>query len=141
MATTENTTEEEVRAVWKGVREVLVGHERLRLGEDNILYITSEGEIKKEEATAVRDAMLKFFNMAEGRIDLLIDLNKGGKQTPEARDTWKQLSENEKTGKIAIFGMHPVARIIASFVIGVTKKKDMLFFKTREEALAWLKKK
>jgi len=47
--------------------------------------------------------------------------------------------EHERTGKVALFGLNPVARVIASFVMGVTRKKDMRFFKTREEALAWLR--
>jgi len=49
------------------------------------------------------------------------------------------VSEYEKTGKVAVFGLHPVARVIASFVMGVSKNKDMRFFKAKEEALAWLK--
>ena len=47
--------------------------------------------------------------------------------------------EDEKIGKVALFGLHPVARVIASFVMGVTKKEDMRFFRTKEEALAWIK--
>jgi hypothetical protein len=52
---------------------------------------------------------------------------------------WKEIIENERTDRIAIFGLHPVARVIASFIMGVTKKKEMRFFKTKEEALRWLK--
>ena len=47
--------------------------------------------------------------------------------------------ENEKIGKVALFGLHPVARVIAAFIMGITRKKDMRFFKSKEEALAWLK--
>ena len=49
------------------------------------------------------------------------------------------MHEDEKLVKIAIFGLNPVARVIASFIMGVAKKKDQRFFKTKEEALAWLK--
>ena len=48
-------------------------------------------------------------------------------------------AELEKIGKIAMFGMHPVARVVASFVMGVTNKEDMRFFKSKEDALLWLK--
>ena len=34
--------------------------------------------------------------------------------------------------------MHPVARVLASFVMTITKKNEIDFFKTKEEALAWL---
>ena len=146
MANADNTAEKEegVKVVWKGDREACVGEDGLHLdlGEDNILYITSAGEIDGKEASVIREVILKFINIVEGGINLLIDLNKAGKQTPETRNIWKEFSEaEERIRKIALFGLHPVARILASFVIGVTKKKDMRFFKTKEEALAWLEEK
>ena len=120
-------------------REIWVGKNRLYLGEDNIVYVTNVGEVDEKMAIACGEAFLKLINMVEGKVNALGDLNKAGKQSPEARKIWKELSENKKFGKIAIIGMHPVARVLASFVIGTTKKKDMRFFKTKEEALAWLK--
>ncbi|MBE3122383.1 MAG: STAS/SEC14 domain-containing protein [Thermoplasmata archaeon] len=78
-------------------------------------------------------------NMVKGKVNILVDLNQFGKASPESRKIFKEISEYEKTGKVAIFGTHPVARVLASFVMGITKKKDMRFFKTKEEAYAWLK--
>jgi hypothetical protein len=49
------------------------------------------------------------------------------------------MDEDTKTGKTAFFGMHPVARVIASFVMGVSPNKMMRFFKTKEDALIWLR--
>jgi len=120
-------------------RKIRVGENRLYLGEDNILYITNIGEIDEETAIAIRDAVLKLMNMVKGKVHTLTDLNKAGKASPEARKIFNELAEHEKQGKNAFFGMHPVARVITSFFIGVSKKKDMRFFKTKEEALAWLK--
>jgi hypothetical protein len=54
---------------------------------------------------------------------------------------FREAAEKVFKGKMAYFGMHPVARVIASFMMGVTRKQNMRFFKTREEALAWLKEK
>jgi len=120
-------------------REIWIGKNRLYLDEDNIAYFVVVGEHDEKKAIALKEAFLKLTDMVEGKVNALGDLNKAGKQSPEARKIWKELSENKKFGKIAIFGMHPVARVLASFVIGTTKKKDMRFFKTKEEALAWLK--
>jgi hypothetical protein len=120
-------------------REIWVGKNRLYLGEDNITYFFLVGEHDENTARACGDAFLKLINMGEGKVNALGDLNKTGKQSPEARKVWKEVSEHEKVGKLALIGMHPVARVLASFVQGVTKKKDMLFFKTKEEAMAWLK--
>jgi len=120
-------------------REIWVGENRLYLGEDNILYITNIGEIDEKTAIAMGEAVLKLVNMVEGKVCTLTDLNKAGKTSPEARKVFKELAEHEKQGKNAFFGIHPVAGVLASFFMGITKKKDMRFFKTKEEALVWLK--
>jgi len=120
-------------------REIWVGQNRLYLGDDNILYVTVVGEWDEKTATEISEADSKLRNMIEGTMDVLINLNKAGKQTSGARKIVKELGEHEKTGKVALFGLHPVAKILASFVMGITRKKDMRFFKTEEEALAWLK--
>ena len=122
-------------------KEIWVGEHRLYLGEDNINYITpSEGDMDEKRAIEASQASLRLMNMVQGKVNCLIDLNKAGQQSSGARKIWKEWSENEKTGKVALFGLHPVARVVASFFMGISQKKDMRFFKTREEALAWLKK-
>ena len=120
-------------------REILVGENRFYLGEDNIIYCTTVGDIDVEMAIAFDDATLKLTNMVEGKVNFFIDLSRTGQATPDARKLGKRMFELEKTGKIAMFGMHPVARVLASFVMGITKKEDMRFFKTKDEALLWLK--
>jgi len=120
-------------------REIWVGENSLYLGEDNIFYITVVGEMDDETAIAIKAADVKFKSMVEGKVNVLGDINKSGKHSPGARKTWKEMMEEDKTGKVAIVGMSPIARVLASFVMGVTRKKDMRFFKIKEEALAWLK--
>lgn len=121
-------------------KEIWVGEHRLYLGEDNINYITPFGGYMDEKrAIEASQASLRLMNMVQGKVNCLIDLNKAGQQSSGARKIWKEWSENEKTGKVALCGLHLVARVMAPFVIGVTRKRDIRFFKTREEALAWLK--
>ncbi len=120
-------------------REIWVGESRTYLGEDNVLYTTVVGEVDENAAIAIREGHLKFMSMVEGKVNSLVDLNKAGKQPPKARKIGIEMFEHERIGKVALFGLHPVARVIASFVMGVTRKKDIRFFKTREEALAWFK--
>ncbi len=120
-------------------REIWIGENRLFLGEDNILDIINVGVTDEKTAIAMKEAVLKLMNMVEGKVHTLTDLTKAGKTTPEARKVFQKLSEHEKQGKNAFFGMHPVARVIASFFIGSSKKEEMRFFNTKEEALAWLK--
>ena len=120
-------------------REIWVGGNRVYLGEDNILRLTILGEVDEETEIGINEACYKLMNMVEGKVNTFIDLNKAGKTSPRARKRQKEISEHEKVGKIVFFGLHPVARVVAAFLMGISRKKDMRFFKTEEEALAWLK--
>ena len=121
-------------------REVRVRRNRIYLGEEGIIYMTAVGEQDEKIAIDFRDAFIKIANVVEGKIDLLIDANKAGQPSSKARKIIQEgVLKYEKTGKVAVFGASPPVRVIASFVMGVTRKKDMRFFKTKEEALAWLK--
>ncbi len=121
-------------------QETFIGPTRMFLDDNNLIWITAVGEMDDELAALCREVALKFFKTAIGKIDILIDLNKSGKSSTGARKIWRELSGHEKVAKIALFGQHPVARVVASFVMGITNKPDMKFFKTEQEALAWLNK-
>ncbi|MBC8357767.1 MAG: STAS/SEC14 domain-containing protein [Candidatus Aminicenantes bacterium] len=131
--------EEKVEVKHVSEREIWVEKHRVYLGEDNILYLTPVGESDEKIAIAMKEAIFKLINMVEGKVNCCVDFNKVGKQSPESRKIGKEHSEHEKTGKMAIFGTHAVARVIASFIMGVSRKKNLRFFRTKEEALAWLK--
>lgn len=120
-------------------REILVGENRFYLGEDNILYVTLVGEVDDKTAITLNNTYFKFMAMVEGKLNCIVDINKAGQQSSQIRKKGKEILEDERIGKVGLFGLHPVARVIASFVIGVTKKSDMRFFKTKEDALTWLK--
>jgi len=49
------------------------------------------------------------------------------------------LIERKKVNKAALIGLHPVARVLASFFIGFAKNRRTRFFKSKEEALLWFK--
>ena len=120
-------------------REIHIGKSWYYLGEGDMIHAIMVGEVDEKTAHRHSEAGLKILSMIEGPVNVLIDINKQGKLSPEARRAFKELAENEKAGKVAIFGLHPVARVLASFFMGTTKKRDIRFFKTKEEALAWLK--
>ncbi len=120
-------------------REIWIGKNRIYLDEDNILYYTGFGEHDEKTAIEIMKASLRLANMVEGKVDVILDHNNAGKSCPATRNIYKGMTEHEKFGKIAHWGVHPVARVLASFVMGTSRKKEMRFFKTREQALAWLK--
>jgi len=120
-------------------KEIWVGENRLYLGEDNILYETLVGEQDEKIVLAVHEASNKLRSTVQEKVNILVDLNKTGKPSPGVRKAGQEMLEDERIGKTALFGLHPVARVLAAFVLGITRKKDARFFKTEEEALAWLK--
>ena len=120
-------------------KEFTIGRSRVYLGDDDIIHGIFEGDVNAETATKIGESILKLSKHVEGKVNILNDINKTGNPSTEARKILQKYIIHEKIGKVAIFGMHPVARIIASFFIGVTKKKDIQFFKTKEEAVKWLK--
>lgn len=74
------------------------------------------------------------------KLRVAIDCNKTGKPSPKARAVFQELGRKEKLYKVAAFGLHPVARIIATFGMGAEIKKGRYhFFNTEEQALKWLK--
>ena len=66
-------------------REIWVGESRYYLGEDNILYETLVGDQDERIALASKEATGKLHNMVEGKVRVLIDLNKAGRPSPKAR--------------------------------------------------------
>jgi len=121
--------------------ESRVGDTRIWLGEDNILRIKTFGDMDEETAKAIYDACVEMTAPIAGKVNLLIDLNHCGKVSVKSRRFGQVEFEKEETGKVALIGMHPVARVLASFLIGMTRKKDLCFFKREAEALAWLTEK
>lgn len=119
-------------------KELWVGENQSLLIEENIIQVISIGEQTTEIAKLEIDVFNRLASLIDGKVNVLVDLNKTGKSSHEARKIWNQLSEGDKTNKVALFGLHPVARVIASFVMAVSKKTEQQFFKTKEEALKWL---
>jgi len=118
--------------------EIWVGENKTLLIEENIIYVTAFGEQTTEIAIAHIECIHKLTSHLDGRLKYLVDLNKCGKNSPEARLIWKNIGEQENTIKVGLFGLNPVAKVIASFVIGITKGNKKRFFSTKEQALEWL---
>lgn len=120
-------------------KEFRIKDNKIFLLEDHIIYIEAYGEQTDEIAITHLNHNRILVKQFSGKINYLINLNDAGKSFPKARRIWLELSEAETTNKTALFGMHPVAKLLASFVIGVTKRKNMRFYHSRVEAVNWLK--
>jgi len=107
--------------------------------EGNIIYVVAIGEQTTEIALKQCETNSEIAQLIDGKVNYLINLNKSGKSSPEARKIWKSIIDEESSNKIALFGLHPVARVLASFVMNLTSSKNVRFFNTYEESVAWLK--
>jgi len=119
-------------------KEMWIGENKTFLIEGNVIHVIAKGEQTTESSILQTEVNNKLASLVNGKINYLIDLNKCGKNSPEARSTWKRAAEDENTNKVAVFGLNPVARVLASFVFGISKKKDQRFFATKEDALCWI---
>ncbi len=120
-------------------RELSIGEHRFYLRKDNILHDIIVGDITKNDADIALDFTLKCAAKVPDKLHVLIDINKSGKPSAEARKFGKEVFAHEKIGKVAMYGLNPVARVIASFMITISQRGNIRFFKTQEDALAWLK--
>ena len=87
-------------------REIRVGTNRICLGEDNIVRLTIDGEIDVKNLNEIIEVTFKLSTMVEGKANVLIDLNKCGKISSKARKKQKEISELDKWGNTALFGIH-----------------------------------
>ena len=120
-------------------REILVGKNRIYIGEDNIVHYDNIGEIDEKIASESCEAMLKLMKLGKGNVAFFINLNKGGKTTGKARSILKEFTENHVKGKLAFYGLHPVAGMLVGFFMDITRKNNMRFFRKEEEAINWLR--
>ena len=119
-------------------KEYMLGINRVTLIENNIIYVQAKGPQTYEMSLAYKEICHLIYANVEGKINYLINLNECSKNESAARETWKDLSSEDKTNKAATFGLNPVARVIASFVIGTYGNDNLRFFKSYEDAKAWL---
>lgn len=107
--------------------------------EDDIVLVTAWGEITGEIARAHYHYFNAFMKESPVPLKYIIDLNNCGKNDPEARNIWKELSEHTLVDKVVLYGLHPVTRVIASFVMRLSRNKNLRFYNLKEEAMQWLK--
>ncbi len=120
-------------------REFVVGNSRISLLEGNIVCVAVVGNIDAEMAIALNETTLKLMNMIEGKVHVITDNNRAGKPSSKALRIMQNFIMHDKYGKLAIFGLSPVSRVLANFFICFSKKKNICYMKTKEEAFAWIK--
>jgi len=114
--------------------------------EDGIIMtecVAALGEEKIKEFVSRFSAALEAAK-GEGRA-LVNATSSGGMATTSGRGRklYAEFGKKAKAKKVAIFGINTIQRVVAAFVMKAISKetglKEIRFFKTKEEALEWLK--
>lgn len=122
------------------LKETRVDEHWFRLEDCNIISITINGDVDTAAAVKFTEVTEGFLQSAGQKLHMLIDLNKAGNASLEARHEGKARMADDRIAKIAYFGLHPVARMIAFFMIELARNNKMRFFGTEEAARQWLLK-
>jgi hypothetical protein len=120
-------------------KEAWVGESSFCMRPDGIFHVTTIGDVDDKIAEISKEAILNLEAKVGKARGVMVDLNKAGKQSPQARKIWKSMHNPGENIKVALYGMNPVSRVIASFFLQMMVDKKIKFFKTEDEALSWLK--
>lgn len=121
-------------------REILVGENRFYLGKNKIIYVTlNEKEIDEESVLKMRGAFVKYLFMANEKCDVLAINKTNRKPSFKLKQIFKDISKNEKFGKVAMLNMGPEQGGFLSFASKLTKNEKLNFFNKRGDALTWFK--
>jgi hypothetical protein len=116
-----------------------IGTSEIRLVEGNLVHVKAMGPASLQLALAHVKLYRQLSEEIGGSLRYAIDLNKAGKSTAEARKIWMGVSEDISTYKVALIGVHPVAKVLAGFFMCVTSNKKIQFFDSFDKAFKWLK--
>ena len=111
--------------------------------EKDVLYIQTFDKLGKEEVYGIVNDVNKELK-GKGPKQSIVDLTHGSSAMVdrEARKTFREVGTPEAfaSEKIAVFGASPTVRMLAKVILAITGvSKRTRFFKTEQEALAWLK--
>ncbi len=120
-------------------KEIWIKENHLYLGDHSIIYDIAKGDTDEAIASGIKEGVLSLASLCRGTANLFVDLSNAGKPTPAARKIYLSITENVKIGKIALVGLNPVARVLASSLTTISGKRDLRFFKNKDDAITWLK--
>lgn len=105
---------------------------------DNIVRYTMCSPVDPDEAVRLSTIGKSYIEGGQAQF-VLIDLHQSTEFSSAARKIWVEFLQNDKIKKTALFGGNVFVKTLATFVIAATGKKDIKFFNTEEEAVAWFK--
>lgn len=122
---------------------------RISLEDDNLIVIELLGNVPTINDNVKQAEMISqtfhniFSNIEEPTFKVLVILSGlGGSAhypSPQARQIYVDLLNNEKMVKLAVVAPNPLLRAVMKFIVYDTMKgKDIKFFDNRDKATKWL---
>jgi hypothetical protein len=110
------------------------------VGDDGIAYGTSKGYENEESALGTRAIFIEIHSFLKKPFPLCLDISALEELTPEARKVWSNtaLSKDSPLLPVALHGGGFFIRSLMNFYARIARMPVRLF-KTKEEAVAWLK--
>ena len=105
---------------------------------DNIVRYTMCTPVDLDEAVRLSTVGKGYIDGGQAQY-VLIDLHQSTEFSSAARKVWVGFLQDEKIKKTALYGGNLFVKTLATFVIAATGKKEIKFFNSEAEALAWFK--
>ena len=113
-------------------------------GKDGIIYIEVPKGISEQDIYKLIDEAENFLKVLSGQAKILVDTSeatvfRSAGFRKKAAKKMKEITQGPGFKKAALVGEDIGRRTIVSFVVAAAGIKNVKIFKTKEEALRWLK--
>jgi anti-anti-sigma regulatory factor len=115
----------------------IAGDYIIKIIPDNVLFITEQENPTTESSAQMTIDVLKAIK-EHGITKALIDLSKTSTPSSGARKNIVNMFKKSRLDKISLFGTSTPIRVVAGFIMRAAGMENVQFFKTEEEAVAWL---
>lgn len=122
-------------------QSVGVGKYNITVEEDGILRVHVSGQLDEEAMNSLTEELRRILEKRSGKANILVDAIAGVEISSKARKIGARMAKWPRIGRIAIYGVGVVSKVLALFMIEISGKENMKFFENEEEALKWLRKK
>ncbi|MHB8651644.1 MAG: SpoIIAA family protein [Minisyncoccota bacterium] len=108
--------------------------------DQGVLRYRLLGSVDEKEAERLDTVGREYLDRGEASA-VLIDMQHSNDFSSAARRRWVGFLQHPAIRCTAIFGGNVFVRTLAAFVMGASQKKNIKFFATEKEALAWIETK
>ena len=116
------------------------------IGEDNIIYAEiTDKDLSGENVFKIIEDTVKIVREFSGKAKILANFVKPVFKVGDSKfrkklvDVMVEMYKNPGFEKVAICGVSTIVRVASLFVVKTTKLTNIRVFKTKEQALKWLK--